>query len=68
SLLHEEGEAQAKWAREALPALQQTPIDPLPLGGAPDWSSRDGGLRLRPDFWEERGGMDGFYIARFEAV
>ena len=23
-----------------------------------------GGLRLRPDYWPERGGMDGFFMAR----
>ena len=32
-------------------------------GVAPDWRSDDGGLRLRPDYWAERGGMDGFYMA-----
>ena len=26
-------------------------------------STRAGGLRLRPDYWPERGGMDGFYAA-----
>jgi len=28
----------------------------------PAWISSEGGLRLRPDFWAEQGGMDGFYI------
>ena len=28
-----------------------------------DWISAEGGLRLRPDFWPDLGGMDGFYIA-----
>lgn len=28
--------------------------------------SQDGGLRLRPDFWSERGGMDGFYATIIE--
>ena len=27
------------------------------------WVTEEGGLRLRPDFWADRGGMDGFYIA-----
>jgi 16S rRNA (cytosine967-C5)-methyltransferase len=27
------------------------------------WISAEGGLRLRPDYWPGRGGMDGFYIA-----
>ncbi|WP_420862106.1 RsmB/NOP family class I SAM-dependent RNA methyltransferase [Algirhabdus cladophorae] len=37
-------------------ALEQDWIDPA-------WRSSEGGLRLRPDFWRESGGMDGFYIA-----
>jgi 16S rRNA (cytosine967-C5)-methyltransferase len=28
-----------------------------------EWRTDEGGLRLRPDYWPERGGMDGFYIA-----
>jgi 16S rRNA (cytosine967-C5)-methyltransferase len=27
------------------------------------WRSEEGGLRLRPDFWAPKGGMDGFYMA-----
>jgi hypothetical protein len=27
----------------------------------------EGGLRLRPDLWADRGGIDGFYIARLRA-
>ena len=30
------------------------------------WRSAEGGLRLRPDYWSEWGGMDGFYIACFQ--
>ena len=30
----------------------------------PAWITPEGGLRLRPDYWPEKGGMDGFYIAR----
>ena len=28
------------------------------------WRTEEGGLRLRPDFWADQGGMDGFYIAQ----
>ena len=28
-----------------------------------EWRSSEGGLRLRPDYWSEIGGMDGFYMA-----
>jgi 16S rRNA (cytosine967-C5)-methyltransferase len=30
----------------------------------PGWWTPDGGLRLRPDYWAARGGMDGFFMAR----
>ena len=32
-------------------------------GVDPDWVTEEGGLRLRPDYWADRGGMDGFYMA-----
>ncbi|MEP5196980.1 MAG: 16S rRNA methyltransferase, partial [Roseobacter sp.] len=28
-----------------------------------EWVTEEGALRLRPDFWADQGGMDGFYIA-----
>ena len=30
-------------------------------GSEPGWKTTDGGVRLRPDYWMDRGGMDGFY-------
>ena len=37
--------------------------DALRLPGIdPAWSGPEG-LRLRPDYWPELGGMDGFYVA-----
>ena len=33
-------------------------------GTDPGWVTTGGGLRLRPDYWPERGGMDGFFMAR----
>ncbi len=32
-------------------------------GVDPAWITQEGGLRLRPDYWADKGGMDGFYIA-----
>ena len=38
--------------------------DALDLPGIDaDWITAEGGLRLRPDYWADQGGMDGFYIA-----
>lgn len=62
SLLPDEGEAQVSAALERHQGLQ---VDvPEAAGIEAAWRTKDGGLRLRPDFWAERGGMDGFYIAR----
>lgn len=61
SLLPEEGEAQIRAALARHPGLTVTP--PEIAGVEPGWITPEGGLRLRPDYWPERGGMDGFYIA-----
>ncbi|MGB7317353.1 MAG: transcription antitermination factor NusB [Planktotalea sp.] len=63
SLLPDEGECQIEDLLEMHPELQ---IDREALGVAgidPSWITDEGGLRLRPDYWAEQGGMDGFYIA-----
>ncbi len=63
SLLPDEGEVQIE---DALLRLDKVSIDRQSLhrpGIDPAWISPEGGLRLRPDYWPERGGMDGFYIA-----
>ena len=61
SLLPDEGEAQIRAALSRHPDLTVLPVD-LP-GVDPAWHSPEGGLRLRPDYWPDQGGMDGFYIA-----
>jgi 16S rRNA (cytosine967-C5)-methyltransferase len=63
SLLPVEGEFQVKAALKRHDGLRILPVDPEPLGGDATWASPEGGLRLRPDFWADRGGMDGFYMA-----
>lgn len=62
SLLPNEGENQVRAALGRHADLSVVPVDPVPLGGEPGWQSPEGGLRLRPDFWTGRGGMDGFYL------
>jgi len=63
SLLPNEGENQVKAAIKRHDDLAITAIDPMKLGGDRQWASAEGGLRLRPDYWADRGGMDGFYMA-----
>jgi 16S rRNA (cytosine967-C5)-methyltransferase len=63
SILPDEGEVQIE---EALQRHPDMTVDPgaLSLPGVdPAWIGSEGGLRLRPDYWPELGGMDGFYIA-----
>lgn len=63
SLLFDEGEEQVRDAMERHPGLVADPA-PLALPGIdPAWIGPEGGLRLRPDYWPELGGMDGFYVA-----
>ena len=61
SLLPEEGEEQLANALVRNPEL--TVADVMPEGGDPSWKSENGGLRLRPDYWSNLGGIDGFFIA-----
>jgi 16S rRNA (cytosine967-C5)-methyltransferase len=61
SLLPEEGEAQLAAALVRHPGL--TVLRPALPGVDPTWITPEGGLRLRPDYWAERGGMDGFFMA-----
>lgn len=64
SLLPSEGEEQI--AR----ALDRHDVRLLPVDFAdlPPEAQVAGGLRTRPDFWAERGGMDGFFIAALAHV
>lgn len=63
SLLPDEGECQIEDLLETHPDLI-VDRDALLVGGVEDsWITEEGGLRLRPDYWPELGGMDGFYIA-----
>jgi 16S rRNA (cytosine967-C5)-methyltransferase len=62
SLLPEEGEAQLAAALVRHPRLTIERPD-LP-GIDPSWWTPENALRLRPDHWAERGGMDGFFLAR----
>jgi len=62
SLLAEEGEAQLAAALQRHPSLD---VERRDLEGvSADWWTAEGALRLRPDYWAERGGIDGFFIAR----
>ena len=60
SLLPDEGEAQLSAALARHPGL--TVLPPALPGIDPTWITPEGGLRLRPDYWADKGGMDGFFM------
>jgi len=61
SLIPDEGEVQVDEALVRHPGL--TVERPTLDGIDPAWITEEGGLRLRPDYWADNGGMDGFYMA-----
>ena len=64
SLLIDEGEEQVRDAMLRHPDLELD-LEALNLPGVDaSWIGPEG-LRLRPDFWADRGGMDGFFITAF---
>ena len=66
SLLPEEGEEQLAGALARHPGLT---VERAELPGVdPAWWTGAGGLRTRPDLWAERGGMDGFFMARLRVA
>ncbi|MDG1458224.1 MAG: transcription antitermination factor NusB [Pseudoprimorskyibacter sp.] len=60
SLLPDEGEHQI---RDALQRHDIELVDTSPPGTEPSWLAKGGGLRIRPDFWSDLGGLDGFFMA-----
>ncbi len=65
SLQAEEGEAHL--ATAASLGLSPDPVRAEEVPGLGEAVTPAGALRTRPDLWAERGGMDGFFVARFRA-
>jgi 16S rRNA (cytosine967-C5)-methyltransferase len=66
SLIPDEGEVQAEnflKENDSFVADSTTP-----MGMDEKWRTKEGGFRLRPDFWPDLGGMDGFYIIRLNRL
>ena len=63
SLFPSEGEKIIEEILQNFKNWRQQLISGKSLGLRPEWIDRCGGLRLRPDFWDSFGGMDGFYVA-----
>lgn len=62
SLLPDEGEVQVDEALERHDDMSVDRDALMVAGIQPEWLTTEGGLRLRPDYWSELGGMDGFYV------
>ena len=68
SLFSAEGEEQAdRFLHRHADWVIESPFDTLE-GVPEEWMLPTGALRTRPDYWEECGGMDGFFIARFRRL
>jgi 16S rRNA (cytosine967-C5)-methyltransferase len=65
SLEPEEGAGQLVWVQQNLPALQHEPVVAEELGDLADLLMADGSIRTWPHSHLVRGGMDGFFMARF---
>ena len=65
SLLIDEGEEQVRDAKARHPGLVTDPAALELPGIDTDWIDDLGGMRLRPDFWADIGGLDGFYMVVF---
>jgi 16S rRNA (cytosine967-C5)-methyltransferase len=63
SLQKEEGPERIAAAMARLP-LRAEPFAPAELPSLPEALTADGWVRTTPALWRERGGMDGFFIAR----
>ena len=68
SLFPDEGEKIIEYLLSENKKIRQKKISLDILGIDEDWIDEFGGLRLRPDFWSNEGGMDGFYISFLEKI
>ncbi|MBX9945349.1 MAG: methyltransferase domain-containing protein [Reyranella sp.] len=64
SLQEDEGPARIEALLARVPQLERLPVRPDELPGLADALTAKGCVRTLPSMWPERGGLDGFYIAR----
>ncbi|MFA4892786.1 MAG: RsmB/NOP family class I SAM-dependent RNA methyltransferase [Brevundimonas sp.] len=68
SLEREEGETQIIAFLRRNPAFKTTPAVPADIGAPDEALTPEGWLRILPSMWAEKGGLDGFFIARLDRV
>lgn len=64
SLQPEEGEAQVAAWLDRTPEMERVPVSPAEVGGMTELVTEAGDVRTTPGHLGDRGGMDGFYVAR----
>ena len=68
SLEREEGETQVIAFLRRNPAFRTVPAVPSEIGAPEEALTPEGWLRVLPSMWAEKGGLDGFFIARLDRV
>lgn len=68
SLEREEGETQIIAFLRRNPAFRTAAADPAAVGAPDEALTPEGWLRILPSMWAEKGGLDGFFIARLDRV
>ncbi len=68
SLEREEGETQIIAFLRRNPAFRTAPADPADVGAPGEALTPEGWLRILPSMWAEKGGLDGFFVARLDRV
>lgn len=66
SLEREEGETQVIAFLRRNPAFRTAPAVPAEVGAPEEALTPEGWLRILPSMWAEKGGLDGFFIARLD--
>ena len=68
SLEREEGETQIIAFLRRNAAFRTAPADTAAVGAPAEALTSEGWLRILPSMWAEKGGLDGFFIARMDRV
>lgn len=68
SLQPEEGEEQIAHLLSETTTVRRKPVTAADVGDQTLLLTNDGDVRTLPCFWEENGGMDGFFAARLERI
>ena len=68
SLQEHEGPARIEGLLGRVSRLRRVPVAPTELPGLVEAITRNGDVRTLPSMWPERGGLDGFFMARLSSA